>query len=175
MRERIVALYGEHMLKRSALRIRDGAGTLHRVLYGRGVRTAVEIGTYRGCTTAALATYCNRVVTIDLAHGRLERNNETHDRWMFWESLGIRNVELHLIANEKEKADALEGLDFDFAFIDGAHDALSVRRDFKLVERCGCVLFHDYEPTGKHPEVAQFVDSLPGHIEHMDLFALWTA
>ena len=162
MRPLIVKKYGQHVLKRSALSIRDGAGVFEKVLSGKGYRTALEIGTYRGVSAAEISRYVDRVVTIDLKHGRQEQLGERFDRRAFWDSLGIDNIELHLIADDTEKAELIDSLDFDFAFVDGAHDA-TVADDFELVKRCGRVLFHDYDSRGT-PEkdfVYDFVMSLP--------------
>lgn len=177
MRNRIVALHGAGVLKRSALNIRGGAGVFERVLKGRGYRTVLEIGTYRGCAAAEMSRYVERVVTIDLREGKLERMGERFDRAEFWGSLGIQNIELLLVRDNAERKAVVDALDFDFAFIDGAHDA-SVREDFALVKHCGRVLFHDYDRRGdlEQDQVFNFVNSLPGaQIEMMDIFALWKA
>ena len=178
IRERIVALYGEKTLRKSALNIRGGAGVFERVLSGKGYRTALEIGTYKGCATAEIAQYVDRVVTIDLRYGKLEQNGDTFDRRAFWALLGVLNVSLYLVDDDEEKRRIVDALDFDFAFIDGGHDAVSVRRDFEMTRRCGRVLFHDYDYSGA-PEkdaVYDFVNSLPkDEVEAMDIFALWTA
>jgi len=176
VRARIVALYGESVLRKSALNIRGGAGVFERVLSGKGYRTALEIGTYRGVAAAEMAQYCERVVTVDLAHGKLERDGETWDRGAFWAALGVDNIELRRVRDDAEKKAMVDALAFDFAFIDGAHDR-TVRDDFELVKRCGCVLFHDYDARGR-PEldhVYDFVNTLPPRqLQVMDIFALWT-
>lgn len=177
MRDRIVALHGQHALKRSILSIREGGGVMEHFLSGKGVRTALEIGTYRGVGAAEISQFVDRVITIDLHHGRLEQLGEKWDRRAFWRSLGIDNIELRLVRDDAEKAALIEALQFDFAFVDGAHDQ-RVRDDFELVKRCGRVLFHDVDSRGK-PEldhVYNFVMSLPrAQLQFMDIFALWTA
>lgn len=177
MRDKIVALHGQHALKRSILSIREGGGAMEFFLSGKGVRTALEIGTYRGVGAAEISQYVDRVITVDLHHGRLEQLGEKWDRQAFWRSLGIDNIDLHLVHNDAEKAALIEALEFDFAFVDGAHDE-RVRDDFALVKRCGQVLFHDVDSRGK-PEldhVYNFVMSLPrAQLQFMDIFALWTA
>lgn len=177
VRERIIDLYGPKTLRKSALNIRGGAGVFEKVLAGKGYRTVLEIGTYKGVSAAEIAQYCERVVTIDLKHGKLELNNESFDRYAFWASIGICNIDLQLIENNAEKHALIDALDFDFAFVDGAHDQ-SVRDDFEMVKRCGRVLFHDYDPRGK-PEldyVYDFVNTLPkDQVQVLDIFALWTA
>jgi len=174
--DRIVELYGPKTLRKSALNIRGGAGVFERVLAGKGYKTVLEIGTYKGCATAEIARYVERVITIDLKHGKLEANRERWDRWGFWASLDVENIHLRLVSDDKEKAEFVNGLDFDFAFIDGGHNDADVRFDFDLVKRCCCVLFHDYAAMpGKPNSVFNFVNTLPSdQIEVLDIFALWT-
>ncbi len=177
MRDRIEALYGEKFLRKSAMRIRGGAGAFEWAMSGKGYRTALEIGTYRGVSAAEISQFCDRVITIDLKHGKIERADEQHDRRAFWASLGITNIELHLVADDREKAALIAGLEFDFAFVDGAHDE-TVNNDFALVKRCGNVLFHDYEPDHKpgHGHVFKLVNGLPkDQVRTFDIFALWNA
>ena len=57
MHDRIVALHGRHVLKRSILSIREGAGVMEHFMAGRGVRTALEIGTYRGVGAAEISQF----------------------------------------------------------------------------------------------------------------------
>ena len=177
MLERILALHGKKVLRKSALNIRGGAGVFERVMRGRAIRTAVEIGTYRGVSAAEMSQFCERVVTIDLKRGKLELLGEKFDRRAFWNSLGVHNIELQLVSDNDEKRRLLNALDFDFAFIDGAHDP-SVADDFDMVKKCGRVLFHDYDSRGR-PEldyVFDFVNTLqPARVEVLDIFALWTA
>jgi len=177
IRDEIVTRYGPKTLRKSAMNIRGGAGVFERVLKGKGIKVALEIGTYKGCATAEIAQYCERVITIDLKHGKIELNGEVWNRYAFWDSLGVHNVALHLVKDDAEKKSLVDSLDFDFAFIDGAHDRAGVALDFELTKRCGRVLFHDYDkrPAGKPQDVCDFVNTLPKHqIEVMDIFALWT-
>jgi predicted O-methyltransferase YrrM len=177
IRERIMALHGGGAIKRSALSIRGGAHVFERVMAWKGYRTALEIGTYRGVAAAEMAQYCERVVTIDLVEGKLERMGERFDRRAFWDSLDVKNIDLHLVRNDAKKHELVTGLQFDFAFIDGAHDA-TVRNDFELVKRCGRVLFHDYDKRGipELDHVYNFVNTLPKEqVQVHDIFALWTA
>lgn len=175
MRQRIVDLFGQHALKRSILSIREGGGVMEHFLSGKGVRTALEIGTYRGVGAAEISQFVDRVITIDLHHGRLEQLGESWNRQHFWSALGITNIDLRLVRDDAEKAALIRSLEFDFAFVDGAHDQ-RVRDDFELVRRCGKVLFHDVDRRGK-PEkdyVYDFVMSLPREqLEFRDIFALW--
>ena len=182
MRDKIEAMYGASILRKSAMNIRGGAGTFEWAMAGKGYRTAVEIGTYRGVAAAEMSQYCERVVTIDLAHGKLEQNESVWDRHAFWSSIGVTNVDFFAVGSDFEKARLLKGLQFDFAFIDGAHDA-SVANDFAMVKKCGHVLFHDADDNrrraGKQTapnHVFEFISRLPpAQVKTHDIFALWTA
>lgn len=180
---RIVELYGQHILRKSALSIRGGAGVLERFLSGGDYRTALEIGTYRGVSAAEISQYVDRVITIDLKHGKLEHNGETHDRHAFWASLGVDNVTLIQVADDEEKRRVIDGLSFDIAFLDGAHDAAGVRGDFALTKRCGRVLFHDADdnrlraikPDASN-HVFEFLATLPQEqLTFDDIFCFWQA
>lgn len=183
IRQRIVELHGEKILRKSAMNIRGGAGVFEHVLAGRGYGTVLEIGTYRGVSSAEIAQYVDRVVTIDLKHGKLEGAGENFDRLAFWDSLGVKNIELRLVADDAEKAAFVRGLDFDLAFIDGGHDARSVAFDFEITKRCGRILFHDADDNrlrASKPDapnhVFEFISTLPkDEVEFIDIFALWTA
>jgi predicted O-methyltransferase YrrM len=182
MYDRIVALHSTKALRKSALHIRQGAGVFEWAMAGKGYRTALEIGTYRGVSAAEMSQYCDRVITIDLKRGKIETLGEKWDRVAFWGSLGISNIELKTVRNDLEKASLIKDLEFDFAFVDGAHDH-TVANDFKLVKRCGHVLFHDADDNRlreKNPQAAnhvfEFIDTLPkDEIEFKDIFALWTS
>lgn len=172
MKSKIIALRGEAFLKRSALRLVGGEEALGYFLRGKGYRTVLEIGTYRGCTAAAIAQHCERVVTVDLVRGAAERDDSSFDREALWSSLGLSNVAQRRVRDDAEKAAVVSALDFDFAFVDGAHDEDSVQSDFNLVKRCGRVLFHDY--AGGKTGVAAVVDRLPSsQVEVHGIFALW--
>ncbi len=175
VREKIISELGEKLLSKSATRQESSAAIFKSVLAGKGYKTILEIGTFRGCSAAVMSEYCERLVTIDLIHGMLENKGQTFDRRAFWNSLGITNIELRLIRSDIDKTNIVNAMNFDFAFIDGAHDE-TVNADFALVERCGKVLFHDYTKDGRpdHDHVSRLVDSLPqNEVTIMGDFALW--
>lgn len=178
IKEKIVAAYDCHVLKRSALSIRDGEAVFREILGSGKYRRILEIGTYRGVAAACMSQFCDRVMTVDLHFGRLEQLGEKWSRRAFWNNLGLDNIELYLIRDDAEKAAVITALDFDFAFVDGAHD-VTVANDFGLVKRCGTVLFHDYNRRSKKEQnyVCDFVDTLPKEQIRVydNLFALWTA
>lgn len=163
------------LLKRSVLAFSTGGAILERTLRGQGYRTVLEIGTYRGVSTAYIAQMCERVITVDLYTGQLEREGEVFDRRAFWSHMGVEEKITQVrVSGDAEKAQLLSGRQFDFAFIDGG--LVNVASDFALVKRCGAVLFHDYDTTKDRRIVFDLVNSLPpSEVEIMDNFALWKA
>ena len=77
LRGRIIALYGAKLLRKSAMNIRGGAGVFERVMAGKGYRTALEIGTYRGVSAAEMARYCERVITVDALSALVHEEHDT--------------------------------------------------------------------------------------------------
>jgi predicted O-methyltransferase YrrM len=170
-REALSPLGNHRLFRRSALSIRDGAGVFERLLGGGKYKRVLEVGTYRGITAAFMAQFCERVMTIDLIDGRLERQPDVPNRYDIWDALGIWNIDLHLVGSKGEKAALIGRLDFDFAFVDGDHEGNGPAEDFALVKRCGAVLFHDY---GARNGVTALVNSLPRRqVMIMDIFAFW--
>ncbi len=177
----LIDKYGPKALKRSALNIRNGAEIIADVMQKDKITTAIEIGTYRGFTSAIMSQYCKELYTFDLKHGRIEQVKDIHPeqaeiaRSELWKDLGIHNIHLALIEDDIEKARILEHMKFDFAFVDGAHDE-TVKNDFELVKKCGRVLFHDYDDSGCKAKnhVYDFINTLPkDEVEVIDIFAYW--
>lgn len=168
----LIARYaGREFSRKSIISIRDGAGVIERLLGEGKYRRVLEIGTYRGVSSAYMAQFVERVTTIDLVEGKMEQDRQLFDRVRFWTALEIDNIDLRLVNSEEEKAALIETLDFDFAFVDGDHEGEAPALDFELVKRCGTVLFHDYSGNNG---VTALVDSLPREeVEVMDIFALW--
>ncbi len=134
-------------------------------------KVVVEIGTHEGLTAQFLAERCVRVETFDVRDYIM--------KYKFWyDNNPKRNIDFHLIENDIEKAELLNKMEFDFAFVDGNHGA-SVVTDFELVKKCGCVLFHDYNnqsPGGikNYKHVIGLVDGLPrDEVEIKPPFAYW--
>lgn len=141
----------------------------------------VEIGTYRGLSTVLWAELCEHVTTIDI--------NELPICEEVWDFMGVRDkVTYKIVANSDETAEFLASFDFDMTFIDGGHDGVSVERDFRMTQQCGCVLFHDYKPDSgiyadcdnqRFPDVSAVIDSLvPKAIPFgvkCNQFAIWIA
>lgn len=96
----------------------------------------VEIGTYKGVSAAWMAQFVDKVITFDI--------KDYPEKYKLWKNFDLENkIQFYKINNRIEIAKILEHINFDFAFIDAAHSASAVRRDFELVEKCGRILFHD--------------------------------
>lgn len=129
---------------------------------------AVEIGTYKGLSTALIAQFARRVHTFDTVDYR--------EKYRIWKELKVsRNISFYLIKSRTMGKDTftsfagthiptgkeadiktiLDKIKFDIAFIDGEHNYKNVKADFELVKKCGRVLFHDVDP--QFVEVNKFV------------------
>lgn len=138
------------------------------------INHVVEIGTFFGTSALAFSLIADKVTTIDI--------KEWTEAKYLWGALPAvaHKITQIIVSSEKEKADILDNLNFDFAFLDGGHSYSCVRLDFEITKKCGRVLFHDYFTAeddipgidfkidiakGKDPilfeGVKRFVDTLP--------------
>lgn len=169
---------GPSLFHRSALSIRDGGGVLEHVFANGKYKRVLEIGTYRGISTAFIAQFVDKVTTIDLKFGKIEINRESWSRSKFWKAMGVENkIDLILVTDNYEKRIAIEHTEFDIAFIDGGKN--DIVEDFNNCKHCGAVLFHDVDERPGGPQfnyVYDFVMSLPKEqVTRLDIFALWRA
>jgi predicted O-methyltransferase YrrM len=135
----------------------------------RGKRV-LEVGSYCGRSTVCIAQTADHVVSVDPHDGRgTPRPKGTFDSLRDnLDRYGLRNVKTLVGTMTDGTADFL--VPFDLIFIDGAHDADSVRADIKaslpLLNDGGLLAFHDYRNRpGEHdgrwdPGVTQAVDEL---------------
>ncbi len=167
--------YGYNHIHRSVISSVEQERLFRSLLRGKKIKVAVEIGTYNGTTTALLAHYADRVITIDTCN--------YIDKYPFWFDYGVyEKIDSYLVTDDEDKADLLREIDFDFAFLDGNHSEKGVRFDLECVKKCGRVLFHDYyEPYRKYDVAAgssrgviNVVSELPGDEVRIGLpFAYW--
>lgn len=160
--------FGFRILRGSAAGWKDGRvyeRTFRNYLKDIEIGHAIEIGTWRGVSTAILAHYADKVTTVDIKYYDIAPH--------VWLWAGVKGKITYYVAeNNKLKRKLLEETGFDFAFIDGDHSYEGVKYDFECVKKCGRVLFHDY--TENCPGIIKFVDELEG-VEKNDPFALWTS
>lgn len=133
-----------------------------------GYNRCVEIGTFRGVSTACLAHYCKKVLTVDI--------KIFEEALSLWKFFGVEEkIRYVYVDSNASKRKAIEEFgDFDFAFIDGLHTYDAVAFDFEVVRKCGTVLFHDYGTSYCAAGVQKFVDELPRRELYIkEPFALW--
>ena len=121
---------------------------------GLNAKNIIEIGTYNGISTAMLASVADRVYTFDIAYRDvdlvLNLCGVRHKVSVIVGHQDAIDFQLNCIGN-KDKAYWNNLFEFDFAFIDGAHNYESTKHDFELVKFTGRVLFHnaDWLPVRK--------------------------
>ena len=181
MINKITKKYSKKILQRSALNLKAGDSDMQYFMTKAPINNALEIGTFRGITSAFMSQYCKHLYTIDLAHGQIQKIKGTVDwadtemRHDVWKYLGINNIDFIPVDNDVHKKEVVNNLDFDFAFIDGDHSYKGVKYDFEMVKKCGRVLFHDYDDNGKKCPVRDFIKSINyGNIETTKDYAYWT-
>lgn len=141
------------------LRYEEGK-TLWRLAAGKRV---LEVGSYFGLSTICLARDAESVLTVDPHDGR-----GTPIPQPTFETLQ-KNLERHNVSDKVTTfigtlaSDDFPGGEFDFIFIDGAHDLESVRADIAAVLPMlapgGLLAFHDYQ-SSNDPDVAVAVNEL---------------
>lgn len=112
-------------------------------------RIVLEVGSYLGRSTAAMAASAALVVSIDRHTG--DEGTGPADTWAgFRANLAALGLDGRVVAHRAEAGDVplTEGL-YDLAFIDASHDEASVRRDAGLARRAvrpgGVIAFHDWD------------------------------
>jgi len=143
----------------------------------------VEIGTYRGISSAVWCQLADSVTTIDVVKQR--------ETTAVWEAVGCRNLtSLVIDTSAATKRAILNGMNFDCAFIDGDHENVDFTKkkgehetgpalDFECVAKCGRVLFHDYgQPNPPGATVLErYIDTIPenygGKVVVCPNFAWW--
>jgi len=136
-------------------------------------KVCLEIGSYHGRSTLAMAEVAKKVYAVDTFKGtkgsEIQALEFTTLNAFEGNIKGWPNIVYHVGKSE----DVLPGLkvNCDLVFIDGAHDYESVKRDILLswpkLKRGGLMVFHDYHSpvsVGKvgmaHPGVRKAVDEL---------------
>jgi len=91
----------------------------------------LEIGTYKGLSTAVLASIAERVYTFDIMHQPIARE--------IWRLLNVdKKIEYNIIEDITEIKSYLECVEFDFAFMDAEHqDYEFIRKLFNILSRAG--------------------------------------
>lgn len=158
----VVKAFGIGVFRRSS--VLEGFADFIREHGFKGQR-CVEIGTCNGLTALVLARHFDEVVTIDVVPNDVKRRIADY--------LGVCNIQFVDVKDNAEKARVIAGLTFDAAYVDGDHTH-DTETDFALVQRSGCVLFHEHWPA--QPAVMALVDALrsTGRVVTKGKLALWT-
>lgn len=121
----------------------------------------IELGSWYGASTLALASSAHSVHSIDWHQGDEHAGYGDTLHQYLYNVATCHNVFSH-IGRFADVLPAMRRGYFELAFIDGQHDSLSVTEDFKLVKptlvKGAVVAFHDY---GRY-EVQDAVDALFG-------------
>ena len=123
-------------------------------------KRVLEIGSYCGLSTVCLARTAQHVTAVDYFDGRATPNEgDTFPRFV----ANIRRYGLVDKVTTHHPDLPIEG-EFDFVFIDGAHDAESVKADIAkaldVLAPDGLIAFHDYDTTdpGVVAAVNEFIE-----------------
>lgn len=157
--------FGDHALFHSALKEEGAEDIMRQILSRKRISVALELGTFKGITTALIAHYADKVITLD--------RDLILAAKIIWERFGVKDkIEFGHVPTNDIKLKVIENLHFDFAFIDDQHDYEGAEMGFEATERCGRILFHDY--CDEFPGVKKFIDTLPReNLTITDKFALW--
>ncbi len=121
------------------------------------IKTVVEIGTFRGISSAYMAQFAKTIFTFDI--------KDYPEKYKVWEDLGITaRIHYYTVKNSEEIKQVLDRIKYDFAFIDDDHQYETVKENFILVSNCGKVLLHDVAKLKKFPGVRQFVDEIGAEV-----------
>lgn len=161
---KIYARFGYEVFHRSSVLEWFGPFIAGRDFKGK---RCIEIGTRKGLTAIVLAGHFDEVVTIDI-----KPDPEKHE---IADYVGAKNIRFIDVKDNAEKADIINNLTFDGAYVDGDH-AKDTEADFKLVKRGGRVLFHEYWKSQE--PVWNLVNRLVEKGDNVSIegkLALWTA
>lgn len=158
---RVFKKYGPPVLRRSSVLEGFEAFIVAQKFAGK---TCVEIGTLKGLTALVLARHFERVISIDIV--------DDPQKYEIAAMLNVRNIEFVNVRNNAEKAEVIEAVQFDAAYMDGDH-AADTREDFRLLKRGGRVLAHEFWDA--QPIVAATLQAAGGRIATGGKFALWAA
>lgn len=133
-------------------------------------KTVLEVGSYLGRSTVAVASVARLVHSVDWHKGDMHAGmgDTVHEFFRNLERYGLRERTVVHVGRNEEVLPSLVPGTFDVCFIDSFHAREAVERDVSLcrplVKAGGAVAFHDYglriAPHGIPFGVTEAVDSL---------------
>lgn len=143
----------------------------------------LEIGSWLGRSTIAMARAAQSVVSVDTHVGPPVRSEgpTLNDLVTNLHRFGVAERVVVIAADFAQACQILRPGVFNMAFVDGAHDGISVLRDGRwasLLLRVGSpILFHDYEVavgvTSAVHQLSKRWEQVPKQIEGTSLALLW--
>lgn len=142
-------------------------------------RDCVEIGSYMGRSTLAIAKKARSVLAIDTFKG-VEPYQQQNEQFTTLEAF-LRNIEGcnnidYKVGTSEEVLTSLHKK-FNFAFIDGEHIYNTVKREIELLLPLmlpnSILCFHDYADIDKCPGVKKAVDEVFGEVDHTHKLMGW--
>jgi predicted O-methyltransferase YrrM len=127
-------------------------------------RVVLEIGSYCGRSTICMAQTAKRVYALDWHRGDAGAGwGQTLPEFLAnIERYGVADKVIPLVGRTDDLSPILADLSVEFVFVDGAHDADSVRADTRLALRVlkpgGVIAFHDFDYPSVRDAVASVVD-----------------
>jgi predicted O-methyltransferase YrrM len=142
-------------------------------MYSKGVRCAVELGTFLGRGAAILSENAKRVVTID-NYSDEYFGGIFHDLDTVRERLHkYRNIRCVCADSSSYAKEIIPG-DVDLLFIDADHSYEGVKRDFEacfpVLASGAYILFHDSVDADRHPGATKYVEEL----KRVEKLAQWS-
>ncbi len=127
----------------------------------------VEIGTAAGISATLLSEVAEEIWTFDLRDYPIKK-----DIWNYFKI--SHKIYSYIIKDYLELASIISHIDFDAAFIDGNHNYDWVVCDTFLLERCGCILFHDYHLGSVPKAIDRLIKRKDGEVFVKGKYAFWT-
>ncbi len=127
----------------------------------------VEIGTAAGISATLLSEVAEEIWTFDLQDYPIKKD--------IWKHFGVfHKIHSYIIEDYLELANIISQVDFDAAFIDANHNYDWVVCDTFLLERCGCILFHDYHLESVPKAIDRLIKRKGGEVFVKGKYAFWT-